>query len=141
MITYTGVHVTKEYGVPTLRDIAVQSMRMPRFCGSGQLWWPIGMHLLHTADLLPPELEVDGLLHDAAETCVNDIPRPMKTKAQRAVEHRILRRIYRNLGLPFPSKEVEALVHDADISAFCERGRRARDRAAHVPGPSAGHQV
>lgn len=129
MITYCGTHVTREFGVPNIRDIAVGAMRIPRFCGSTGLWWPVGMHLLLVADLLPDELEADGLLHDAAEICVNDVPRPMKTKAQRKVEHRVLKRIYSSLGLRYPGPDVEALVHTADIRAVnvegvCELGPR-----------------
>lgn len=124
MLTYSGVHVTREFGTPTVRDIAVQAMRLPRFAGGTQVFWPVGMHLLLVADLLPPELEHHGLLHDAAETVVNDIPRPMKTKGQRAVEHRVLRRIYQSLGVPVPSAEQEELIHAADIRAVNVEGVR-----------------
>ncbi|WP_321471038.1 hypothetical protein [uncultured Paludibaculum sp.] len=122
MITFCGTHVTKEFGAPNLRDIAVQSMRLVRFCGSAGKWFPIGMHLLLTADLLPPELEHHGLLHDAPEVVVNDTPRPMKTKAQRALEHRVQKRIYHSLGLRMPTPEEEALIHAADIRAVNVEG-------------------
>lgn len=124
MLTYTGVHITREFGAPTLRDIAVQSMRLARFAGGTQVFWPVGMHLLLVADLLPPELEHHGLLHDSAETVVNDTPRPMKTQAQRAVEHRVLRRIYHSLGLPMPTPEEAELIHRADIRAVNVEGVR-----------------
>jgi hypothetical protein len=74
------------------------------------------------ADLLPLELEHHGLLHDAAEVCVNDVPRPMKTKGQRAVEHRVLRRIYHALGLSLPTPEQDALIHVADMRAVNVEG-------------------
>ena len=122
MITYSGIHVTREFGAPCVRDIAVQAMRIPRFCGSAGIFFPIGMHLLLVADLLPPELEHHGLLHDAAEVCVSDIPRPMKSLAQRAIERRVLRRIYQSLGLALPTKEQEAAIHEADIRAVNVEG-------------------
>jgi len=118
MITYGGTWVTQAFGVPSLNDIAVAAMRIPRFCGSGGMWWPVGMHLLLVADLVPPELEADALLHDAAEVCVNDIPSPMKTRSQRALEHRIMRRIYANLGLRMPTPDQEAVIKCADIRAL-----------------------
>lgn len=124
MITFTGVHCTREFGAPTLRDIAVQSMRIPRFAGSTGVFYPVGMHLLLVADLLPAHLEHHGLLHDAAEVCVSDIPRPMKTRSQRAVEHRVLRRIYASLGLRYPTQEEEALVKTADMRAVNAEGVR-----------------
>jgi hypothetical protein len=124
MISYGGIHITREFGAPSIRDIAVQSMRLPRFAGSTGIFWPVGMHLLLVADLLPEELAHHGLLHDAAEVVVNDTPRPMKTKAQRAVEHRILRRIYHTLGVPLPTPEQDALIHIADMRAVNVEGVR-----------------
>jgi hypothetical protein len=122
MNTYGGCHVTREFGAPSIRDIAVQSMRLCRFAGASGVFYPVGVHLLLVADLLPLELEHHGLLHDAAEVCVNDVPRPMKTKGQRAVEHRVLRRIYHALGLSLPTPEQDALIHAADIRAVNVEG-------------------
>jgi hypothetical protein len=124
MLTYSGVHVVRNFGAPSIRDIAVQSMRLCRFGGAGRIFYPVGVHLLLVADLLPLELEHHGLLHDAAEVVVNDIPRPMKTKAQRAVEHRVLRRIYHALGVSLPTPEQAALIHVADIRALNVEGVR-----------------
>jgi len=121
MLTYTGIHITKEFGAPSVRDIAVQSMRIVRFSGGGDIFWPIGMHMLLVADLLPPELECHGLLHDAAEIVVSDVPRPMKTEKARALEQRVLRRMYRALGAPALTPEITATVKKADLrAAFAE---------------------
>lgn len=127
MITFTGIHVTQEYGTPNLRDIAVQSMRIARFCGSGGLWLPIGIHVLVVADILAadPEtahLEHHGLLHDSPEVCVNDVPRPMKTNAARKLEDKVLARIYREQGLKLPTAREQALVKAADIRAVNVEG-------------------
>jgi 5'-deoxynucleotidase YfbR-like HD superfamily hydrolase len=45
-------------------------------------------------------MEVYGLLHDAAEVCVADVPRPMKTAEARALEDRVQLRIYTAQGVP-----------------------------------------
>ena len=122
MLTISGVHVTKEYGAPTLRDIAIQSMRIPRFCGSTNQFYPVGMHLLFVAKLVPPALEHHALLHDAPEVCVGDVPRPMKTDQAREVEQALFVRLYESLGLALPTPEEEAIVKAADIKACMVEG-------------------
>ncbi len=124
MLTYSGIHVTKEFGAPSIRDIAVQSMRLVRFSGAAEIFWPIGMHMLLVADLMPkrPWMEVHGLLHDAAEIVVGDVPRPMKTAEARALEDRVLERIYTMLGVPQPSPEVILAVKEADFRAALAEG-------------------
>ncbi len=133
MITFSGCHVTKEYGVPTVRDIAVQLMRIVRFSGSGRVFWPVGMHSLLVADLvLQTEMvseaastaliEVYALLHDAAEACVGEVPKPMKTNEARAVEHAVQVRIYASLGIPEPPPAIHDLIKRADLRAAIAEG-------------------
>lgn len=136
MLTFTGAHVTKEFGAPSIRDIAVQSMRIVRFSGAAEVFWPIGMHMLLVADLMPknleagppigapvnPWFEVYALLHDAAEVCVADVPRPMKTAEARAVEDQVQSRIFAALGVPEPSEEIKKAVKEADFRAALAEG-------------------
>ena len=122
MITWGGTHVTREFGAPSVQDIAVQLMRLCRFGGGCRLWWPVGMHSLVVADILPRELEHHGLLHDAAEIAVGDVCRPFKTDAARAVENDVTRRIYAHLGLRMPTKREAGLIHQADVQAVNAEG-------------------
>jgi hypothetical protein len=122
MISYTGTHISRTFGAPNVRDIAVQSMRLVRFAGAGRIIWPVGMHSLFVADLLPKELKIHGLLHDAAECCVNDVPRPMKTDAARYLEAAVTARIYIHLGVPLPAPAEEKLIKVADIQAGMAEG-------------------
>ena len=126
MLTYTGIHVTKEFGAPSIVDIAVQSMRLIRFSGAGEVNWPIGMHMLLVADLVVPNddpwLRLYALLHDAAEVAVADVPRPMKTTAARAVEDAVEARIYASLGIPEPSEDTRQAVKLADFRAALAEG-------------------
>jgi hypothetical protein len=124
MICYSGNHVTRDFGVPTVRDIAIQSMRIYRFCGGGKRPWPVGMHLLLVASLVPGPFEHHALLHDSAEVVTGDIPRPMKTASAKVLEHRILERIYGSLGLKLPSAKVAQLVKRADIRAVNVEGTK-----------------
>jgi len=122
MITFTGTHVTREFGAPSVYDLAVQLMRLCRFGGGCQLWWPVGMHSLVVADLLPEELEHHGLLHDAAESAVGDVCRPFKTDAARKLERAVMERIYVHLGVPLPTQGEEELIHRADMQAVNAEG-------------------
>jgi hypothetical protein len=97
-------------------------MRIVRFSGAGNTWWPIGMHMLLVADLLPPELEYHGLLHDAAEIVVSDVPRPMKTTEARDLEDTVLYRTYRLLGAPRPTAAQKDQVKNADFRAALAEG-------------------
>lgn len=134
MITWVGTHVTKEFGAPNIRDMAVQGMRLVRFSGAGRIFWPVGMHSLLVADLLPPELEHHGLLHDcAAEVCVSDVPRPMKTDAAREVEGIVATRTYYLLGVPLPTVEEAKLIHEADLkAAFAEEALGCAHPTTHL---------
>jgi hypothetical protein len=123
VLTFSGTHVTPEFGAPNLRDIAVSLMREVRFAGAGRLWWPVGMHSLVVADLLPKELEHHGLLHDAAESILGDISRPFKTPDAKAVERVLLRRIYNLLGIELPDAREAELIHGVDVRVACAEGR------------------
>ena len=110
-------------------------MRLVRFSGAAQVFWPIGMHMLLVADLMPRRvgndqlgapanlwLEVYGLLHDAAEVCVADVPRPMKTAEARALEDRVQSRVYAALGVPEPTPEITVAIKEADFRAALAEG-------------------
>lgn len=118
MLTFTGQFVTIEQGAPTLRDIAIQLGRIPRFMGALKVFWPVLAHSLLVARLCPPEAKLYGLLHDAAEVVVGDVPRTIKTAAQKIKEQQVLCRIFERLGVPWPSNEVIAMVKDADDRAL-----------------------
>lgn len=122
MITFTGTHVSRDFGAPSVYDLSVQLMRLCRFGGGGQTFWPVGLHSMLVADLLPPELEHHGLLHDAAEIAVGDVCRPFKTDAAREVERTVTERIYAHLGLAKPTPKEAVLIHVADMRAVNAEG-------------------
>jgi hypothetical protein len=98
-------------------------MRLVRFSGAYEKhFWPVGMHTLLVADLLPEELQVDGLLHDGEESCGGDVPRPFKTGEHRSVMAPVTKRLYAHLGLKLPSKAARKLIHVADMRAVNVEG-------------------
>ena len=120
MICYQNEEVYPEsHGYPTLYSIGVALGRIPRFCGHTEHWFPVLGHVLTVAQILPPEAALAGLLHDAPEACVSDVPTPWKTQAARRREDMLLRRIYEGNGLvwPIPHK-IQELVDWADHAAL-----------------------
>lgn len=94
MNTYLGENVYPSGGVPELYSIGVGLGRIPRFAGHLREWYPVLCHVLVVAAILPDEYAIYGLLHDAQESCVSDVPTPWKTVAARRREEMLLKRIY-----------------------------------------------
>ncbi len=119
VITHSGAVVGLTFGYPTIRDMAVQTMRIVRYNGSLKIWWPVGMHLLHCADLAlrlggTPREELHCLVHDGPESVFSDVPGPMKCKEHSTNERALLDRTYDGLQIPLPTAEQTAFVKRVD---------------------------
>ena len=85
----------------------------------------VAAHSIGVADALEPKHRIHGLLHDAAEAYISDIPTPWKQRAPELglMELDVLFVIYDALGVPQPDEEAVTAVHLAD-SLVGERERR-----------------
>jgi len=86
-------------------DIAAGLSRCCRY--SGQLpddvaHYSVAQHSVLVADILPPHLKLQGLLHDAPESVTGDMVSPLKQLCPdfKVVEERCERAIFRQFGLP-----------------------------------------
>lgn len=116
-----------------IRDIAAGLAR--KFRWSGQADLTVAQHSVHVSRRLAGHEAQWGLMHDAAEAFLLDVPRPLKAKLMvykalgtqwileqfAAVENRLLRAIGERFGLAWPIPEA---VHEADDR---ELHREARD--------------
>lgn len=63
-------------------------------------------------------LQLQALLHDAAEAYLSDVPRPLKNQPEmasyRALERRTLAAVFEGLGVPLPTAQAAAVVKRAD---------------------------
>jgi hypothetical protein len=105
METYTG----KKFYIksPRLQDIDIidiaHSLALQcRFRGHCRTFYSVAEHSIRVADILPPELRLAGLLHDAAEAYVGDMIRGQKESIPsfRKVEKDILDLIYIKFTVP-----------------------------------------
>jgi FAD/FMN-containing dehydrogenase len=113
LYTYSG-KIAFPGGAPSIFDIAVSLSREGRFAGAGQRFFPVALHTFVVCDLLPPELQVDGLFHDSPETITGDTPKPAKSDAIEQLEDELLRANYDAVGVTFPDVGTRALVKSAD---------------------------
>lgn len=107
-----------------ITDIAWSLSRMPRFSGHSIPYVPysVAQHCIQVAkELAPhgPEIQLYGLLHDAAEAYINDLPSPVKHIPEihvviKKLEDRLMSTIYESLGIRPPTEEEEAIVKIAD---------------------------
>lgn len=118
MITQSGTYCWPERGAPTLADIGWGIYRIPRFAGQTLKWYSVGAHSEVVAGLVPDEVKIHALLHDAPECVVSDTPTTWKTEIHQRSEALIMRRIYRNLGLKMPTKAEKKIVKKADMRAL-----------------------
>jgi hypothetical protein len=114
-----------------LGDIAHSLALQCRFNGHCRVFYSVAEHSVRVSRELAGELRLWGLLHDAAEAYVCDLPRPLKQTAPefRAAEDRLLELVAVRFGLPWP---LPAEVHEADERLLATE---QRDLMAPPPAP------
>lgn len=101
-----------------MQDIVVALCRQPRFGGHTKRLYTVAQHSLGVLTLLeyacePEWVQLQGLLHDATEAYVVDVPRPLKRMLgeYKDIEERVWRAIARQFGVPV---ELNPAVKAAD---------------------------
>jgi hypothetical protein len=81
MQTYTGgawFFADPKPGDVNIIDIAHALSQLCRFGGHSRNFYSVAEHSVYVSLLVPPEFALQGLLHDATEAYVVDVPRPLK---------------------------------------------------------------
>lgn len=83
-----------------IHDIAYSLSNQCRFNGHCAAFYSVAEHSVHVSSLLPRDLQLAGLLHDAAEAFIGDIPSPVKQFVPnlRDIEDNIIRVIFQKFG-------------------------------------------
>ncbi len=114
LCSYTGAKIwplDMRPGEIFIEDIAHSLSRQCRFNGHCGPFYSVAEHSVHVSNVVPAECALWGLLHDAAETFLSDIVRPLKRRCYYFIgvgsmeryqdaEERILRAIAERFGLP-----------------------------------------
>ncbi len=98
-----------------IEDIAHSLSMLCRFNGHCPKFYSVAEHSILVSSLLPDEYKLWGLLHDAGEAYLSDIPRPIKNslKGFENYEDKILKEVIEKHALIFPMpKEVKKADDD-----------------------------
>lgn len=110
-----------------IEDIAHALSNMCRFAGHTRRFYSVAEHSVRVARCVPPADALAGLLHDATEAYLVDVPRPIKghLAGYRAIEARLNAVIMARFGLP---AELPASVHHADNVVLATEARDLMNR-------------
>ena len=104
----------------SLSEIGYALGNLCRFSGQHG-WWSVAQHSLFVSDLLEQRDQLRGLLHDASEAFMVDVPGPLKQMSfmsgYKELEGRVMKAIHRQFGIP-EDEQAEQRVKRADMIAF-----------------------
>lgn len=124
MHTFTDRHFNPEQPEThdyNLIDIAYHLADINRFVGSANRAYSVLEHSLLVAELLPNEFKLEGLLHDATEAYISDVPGPIKDVIPgiREYENRIYSAIAKKFYLCDP---LPPIIKEADRACLAAEG-------------------
>ncbi len=100
-----------------IEDIAHALSHICRYTGHTKKHYSVAEHCVYVSRLLPKELKLAGLLHDASEAYMNDIARPVKYQAAmngyRKAEAKLSSLIDKHFGICL-SKSEASRIHEID---------------------------
>lgn len=99
-----------------IEDIALGLARQPRYAGQGKFFYSVAQHSVYVATQVLPDLRMHGLLHDAHEAYMGDIPGPLKSMLPdiSEIEYWMDKAIYSGLKLTPPSHKEWCEVMEVD---------------------------
>jgi hypothetical protein len=127
-----------------IRDIAHALSLQARFNGHTLSFYSVAEHSVRVSLSLVSEVALWGLLHDAAEAYVGDLPRPLKRNIPEfeAIEIKLLEKIISRFGLSWPMPPEVAHADDILLVTECRDLMSAPPEPWNIPAePLAGKIV
>ena len=112
-----------------IRDIAHALSMQCRFNGHCKIYYSVADHSVRVSHAVPAEHALWGLLHDAAEAYLTDLPRPVKKLMPtfEAMEDQLLDFLLKQFGLSMP------MPHPVQVADETLLATEARDVMAPPP--------
>ena len=121
-----------------LEDIAHSLSQQCRFNGHTKYFFSVAQHSLNVAALIRdvekagPKVQLMGLLHDASEAYICDIPRPVKPFLTNymTIEDEVMNKIWEHFKLAPTSEELK-IVKNYDNVCLAEEGCKLMPNLTH----------
>lgn len=127
--TVTGLYMdvfNPTFDMISIEDIAHSLSFQCRFGGHLKQFYSVAQHSYHVSKRVHPKQALAGLLHDATEAYLLDMPRPIKQRLPeyKAVEDNLMRVIAERFGLDWPLdpqiKEVDKYMLELEYKVLVE---------------------
>jgi len=112
-----------------------------RFAGHTTTFYSIAEHCYHLSLFVPPEDALWALLHDASETWIHDISRPVKNllgEPYKRIENNIMQAVCTKFHLPF---EMPASVKEMDNRILGDERDTLMQPSDNFPWPDTGKRI
>lgn len=126
MQTYTRKKIDFDRVTPRdieIHDIARALSHLCRFGGHVKKFYSVAQHSVMVSEIVPPEHQLAGLLHDAAEAYVGDIIWPVKSAGENKSLARLEQYVQQAIDEAFGLKGIPQCVKDADCRMLLTEAR------------------
>lgn len=122
-----------------INTIAHALSNICRYGGHSSKFYSVAEHSVLVSRIVPERLALCGLLHDASEAFVGDMPSPLKAMCQsyRTIEERVHKSIAEKFGLPYPFPPEIKLADKMVYKAERKQITSVDDEIWHVDMPAA----
>lgn len=126
-----------------IEDIAHALSNMCRFAGHCKEFYSVAQHSVLVERALPADLRLWGLLHDASEAYLVDVPRPVKPflEGYKDAEDAVGRTVAEAFGLEWPMPPEIKRVDNAILADEAEQIMMAPPREWTLPEPALGISI
>lgn len=126
-----------------IEDIAHSLSHLCRYLGHTREFYSVAQHSVLVSRALPPEFRAWGLLHDAPEAYLVDVPRPVKPylTGYREAEEAVERAVAEAFGLSMPIPDEVKRVDNAILADEAAQLMVTPPRDWHLAEPALGIQI